>query len=81
MIEFKVPWRVCPSCHQEYQNELGIDIATKFGSFVRRQYPRDTKKQVEALYSKLRALGSMFERLQPVQKREAGYGECAAILD
>jgi hypothetical protein len=72
MIESREPWRVCPSCHQYYQNELGIDIATEFVSFVRRQYPRDTKKQVEALYSKLRALSSMFERLQPVQKREAG---------
>jgi hypothetical protein len=28
--------------------------------------------QVESLYLKLRVLNSMFERLQPVQKREAG---------
>jgi hypothetical protein len=70
--EFRKPWRVCPSCHQYYQNELGIDIATGFVSFVRRQYPRDTRMQVEALYSKQRALVSMFKRLQPVQKTEAG---------
>jgi hypothetical protein len=72
MIEFRKPWRNCPSCHQYYQNGLGIDIAIKFVSFVRRQYPRDTRRQVESLDVKLRALGSMFERLTPVQKIEAG---------
>jgi hypothetical protein len=72
MNEFVDPWIDCPSCHQEYQNELGIDIATEFVSFVRRQYPRNTQRQVESLNLKLRALVSMFERLQPVQKREAG---------
>ena len=46
MIEFVNPWVACPHCHQEYQNELRIDIATKFISFVRRQYPDDTQKQV-----------------------------------
>jgi hypothetical protein len=66
--EFSDPWLNCPHCHQYYQNELGIDIANMFVSFVRRQYPRDT--QVEALYLKLFALNSMFERLQPVQKIE-----------
>jgi hypothetical protein len=70
--EFRDPWRECPGCHQCYQNELGIDIATKFVSFVRRQYPQDTQKQVEALYLKLHALMKMFDRLQPVQKKEAG---------
>jgi hypothetical protein len=72
MIEFIKPWRDCPSCHQKYQNKLAVDIATEFVSFVRRQYPHDTQKQVESLHLKLRALSSMFERLQPVQKREAG---------
>ena len=72
MNEFVNPWFACPSCHQNYQNELGIHIATKFVLFVRRQYPDDTQLQVEALYLKLVALNSMIERLQPVQKREAG---------
>jgi hypothetical protein len=72
MIEFRKPWRECPSCHQDYQNELAVDIAAKFVSFVRRQYPRDTRRQVEALHLKLHALMNMFYRLQPVQKREAG---------
>jgi len=70
--EFRDPWRVCPGCHQEYQNELAIDIATKFVPFVRRQYPRDTQRQVEALYVKLHALMHMQDMLQPRQKREAG---------
>jgi hypothetical protein len=72
MNEFRKPWRECPSCHQYYQNELGIDIASEFVSFVRRQYPQDTQKQVESLGMKLYALMKMFERLQPVQKIEAG---------
>jgi hypothetical protein len=72
MIEFRDPWMDCPSCHQAYQNELRNDIATEFVSFVRRQYPRDTEKQVVSLFVKLCAFDSMFERLQPVQKREAG---------
>jgi hypothetical protein len=72
MNEFVQPWRVCPSCHQEYQNDFAVDIATEFVSFVRRQYSDDTPRQVEALYLKQCALNSMFERLQPQQKREAG---------
>ena len=63
MNEFRKPWKECPGCHQCYQNKLGINIATEFVSFVRRQYPRDTRRQVESLYSKLRALVIMFERL------------------
>jgi len=72
MDEFTDPWANCPSCHQEYQNELAIDIANKFVSFVRRQYPDDTHKQVESLFVKLGALDNMLVRLQPRQKREAG---------
>jgi hypothetical protein len=72
MNEFRKPWKVCPSCNQFYQNEFALDIAAEFVSFVRRQYPDDTQKKVEALNVKLRALGSMFERLQPRQKIEAG---------
>jgi tetratricopeptide (TPR) repeat protein len=72
MNQFRKPWRVCPSCNQFYQNEFAIDIAAEFVSFVRRQYPDNTQKQVEALHTKLYALGFMFERLLPRQKREAG---------
>jgi hypothetical protein len=71
MNEFRKPWRVCPGCHQVYQNELRLDIASKFVLFVRRQYPSDTLIQVESLNLKLRALIDMLDRLQLVQKREA----------
>jgi hypothetical protein len=69
--EFTQPWGACPGCNQYYQNELAVDIASEFISFVRRHYPRDTERQVDALNLKLRAFDSMLERLQPVQKREA----------
>jgi hypothetical protein len=72
MIEFRKPWRDCPGCHQCYQNEFAVDIASKFVSFVRRQYPDNTERQVESIHQKLRALGSMIDRLQPVQNRELG---------
>jgi hypothetical protein len=72
IIEFRKPWRDCPSCHQKYQNELRIDIATKFVLFVRRQYADDTQRQVEALEVKMCALINMIGRLQPRQKIEAG---------
>jgi hypothetical protein len=72
MNEFRKPWETCPGCHQYYQNELAVDIASKFVSFVRGQYSRDTQKQVESLDMKLYALMNIFERLRPVQKIEAG---------
>jgi len=48
--EFTDPWVFCPSCHQNYQDELRIDIANKFVSFVRRQYPDDTQKLMWRLF-------------------------------
>jgi hypothetical protein len=71
MNEFINPWRECPGCHQYYQNELSINIATNFVSFVQSQYPKDIERQVEALYVKLGALDNMLDTLQSVQKREA----------
>jgi hypothetical protein len=29
MNEFRNPWVVCPSCHQNYQNELRVEIENK----------------------------------------------------
>jgi hypothetical protein len=72
MKEFRKPWRDCPSCHQEYQNELAVDIATEFVLFVRRKYADDTRRQVVSLNLKMFSLLDMFGRLQPVQKRETG---------
>jgi hypothetical protein len=70
MDEFCIPWIVCCSCNQTYQNQFRIDIASEFVSFVRQQYPGNTSMQVESLDAKLIALRSMFGRLQPVQKSE-----------
>jgi hypothetical protein len=75
MNDFVLPWYSCPSCHQEYQNELAVDIASKFVSFVRRQYPKDTQSQVESLYVKLRALSNMLDRCHPCKIRETGVTE------
>jgi hypothetical protein len=72
MKEFRDPWQTCPHCHQDYQNELAIDIATKFVSFVRGKYPDNTQRQVESLQLKLCAFDSILDMLKPVQKREAG---------
>ena len=70
--EFVNPWIYCPNCHQDYQNYFAVDIATEFVSFVRRQYPEDTPKQVDSLHLKLCTLMDVFDRVPPVQKREAG---------
>ena len=78
MNEFRDPWRECLSCHQDYQNELAVDIASMFVSFVRKQYPDDTRRQVESLFVKLDALDSLFDVLQPRQKRE--YGVTSNVL-
>jgi len=72
MKSFINPWETCPGCHQYYQNELRIDIASEFVSFVRRQYPRDTQSQVESLFVKVCAFDSILNMLKPVQKREFG---------
>lgn len=77
--EFSEPWRVCPSCHNNYQNELRVDLATKFISFVRGKYPHNTQMRVECLYLKLVALYSMRDRLIPMQKREAGVTESVIL--
>jgi hypothetical protein len=82
MNQFIQPWRECPGgCHQCYQNELAIDIATEFVSFVRRQYPHDTRRQVETLYLKLYSLTKMLNRLQTSAKERAWrYCKCTAIF-
>jgi hypothetical protein len=74
MNEYRKPWRDCHSCSSKISERcLEMILRPSLYHFVRRQYPHDTKKQVESLhYLKLHALGSMFERLQPVQKRELG---------
>lgn len=63
--EFIKPWKHCSGCHQLYQNELVVDLATEFVSFVEENYPDDQEKHLAALQRKLAALRNMVERLQP----------------
>ena len=56
---FREPWEVCPNCHQDYQNDLAVDVSAKFVSFVQRKHPNDQPKLVDALNLKLWLLVSM----------------------
>ena len=79
MKEFVKPGQVCPNCRQVYRNELRIDIAAEVVSFVRRQYPDDTQKRVEALYLKLRALNfNGWENDSGTKQRSRCYCKCTA---
>lgn len=56
---FREPWEVCPNCHQDYQNDLAVDVSAKFVSFVQRKHPHDQPKLVDALNLRLWLLVSM----------------------
>ena len=68
ILDFVRPWKVCPNCHQFYENTLEADIANEFVSFIEREHPNDQEKQVEALRHKLFALSNSH---QPTQINEA----------
>ena len=51
--KFREPWQSCPNCHQPYQHQLAVDLATKFVTFVEGKYPGDGQKYLEALYQRL----------------------------
>ena len=68
---FDVPWKICPSCHQPYQNAFAVELASEFVSFVEGKYPRDLLKHITALDRKLMAFVDIRDRLQPKQKEEA----------
>ncbi len=58
--EFTKPWETCINCHQSYQDELAVDIADRFASFViENKLPNDKQFHVEAFELKLRALVSV----------------------
>lgn len=54
--QFSNPWEVCPSCNQNYQNELAVNLATKFVDFVENTYADDLSRYLEALLFKLTTL-------------------------
>eukprot|EP00579_Thalassiosira_antarctica_P016053 CAMPEP_0201926904 /NCGR_PEP_ID=MMETSP0903-20130614/17258_1 /ASSEMBLY_ACC=CAM_ASM_000552 /TAXON_ID=420261 /ORGANISM="Thalassiosira antarctica, Strain CCMP982" /LENGTH=157 /DNA_ID=CAMNT_0048464923 /DNA_START=202 /DNA_END=671 /DNA_ORIENTATION=+ len=64
LSEFREPWKVCPNCCQNYQNELAVDLAAKFVTFVEGKYPGDQLKHLVALYLKLYALQGMGLKLK-----------------
>ena len=53
MDKFPEPWHVCPGCKQDYQNELAVELANEFVSFVKEKYPDDHRKHVWALSGQL----------------------------
>ena len=63
MGKFNEPWRECPGCKQDYQNELAIELVNELVSFVEEKYPDDKLKHLEAL-------NSMLYALLPKQKEE-----------
>jgi gluconate kinase len=69
--EFKDLWVECPSCHQQYRNELAVDIAKMFVLFVQQKYPEDAQRKAWAHLVKMCALMDMIDILQPEQKNEA----------
>eukprot|EP00579_Thalassiosira_antarctica_P003118 CAMPEP_0201905878 /NCGR_PEP_ID=MMETSP0902-20130614/56732_1 /ASSEMBLY_ACC=CAM_ASM_000551 /TAXON_ID=420261 /ORGANISM="Thalassiosira antarctica, Strain CCMP982" /LENGTH=512 /DNA_ID=CAMNT_0048440001 /DNA_START=63 /DNA_END=1601 /DNA_ORIENTATION=+ len=69
--KFREPWEFCANCHQGYQNDLAVDLASKFVTFVERKYPdKQCPLHLEALVLKLETLRNMASRLQPKQKQE-----------
>ena len=48
--ELTEPWDCCPSCKQQYQNELAVDLADEFVTFVEDRYPGDKKKHIWSRY-------------------------------
>lgn len=49
-------WQECPGCKQRYQNELRVELATEFVSFVETNYSDNQRIYVTALYEKLLSL-------------------------
>ena len=65
-------WEFCPNCTFWYQNELAVDIATEFVSFVEGKYPGDQGKYIEALVRNLEAIQHMVgDHQQPKQAEDA----------
>ena len=62
MYQLIVHWKVCPNCHQPYQNEPAIELANRFISYVEKTHPNDKGLAVAALKLKLGALGEFIYR-------------------
>ena len=51
--EFVEPWKSCHSCRQDYQNELTVDLAAEFVTFVERKHPDNQLRHLETLLVKI----------------------------
>jgi hypothetical protein len=71
---FVKPWQVCPSCKQDYQNTLAVNIVNDFVSFVKRQHPHDKQMQVVALYRTLTSLYNNHHQSQIDEAKEVAEG-------
>ena len=71
IINFRRPWELCPSCNHSYANELAVDLASEFKLWVKRTYPQDAVKNLEAMVLNLEALQNMATCLKPQQLKKA----------
>ena len=81
---FREPWEVCPNCHQDYQNNLAVDVSAKFVSFVQRKHLNDRPKLVDALNLKLWLLVSMInspEQTLRIIEAKAVASQVLALID
>jgi hypothetical protein len=84
MNEFIKPWESCPGCHQSYQNELRIDIATEFVSRLFEGSIQTIQKcRWRSLYLKLCALKTMLGEIDTRAKEgtEGTSANFATILN
>ena len=80
--ELTEPWDCCPSCKQQYQNELAVDLADEFVTFVEDRYPGDKKKHLWSRYRELVALTSMETNdVQPQRTNEAKLNATRLLSD
>ena len=73
LIKFVEPCRICPSCHQNYQNKVALDLATAFLAFVTGKYSHYQWMYLDALSQKLAVLQSIIFHLMLEQKEEINY--------
>ena len=73
--QFIIPWEKCPICHQDYENELTIQISNAFVSFAERTYGHpgnrldDKMRVMEALRLQIQSYLSNFARWGEVEKK------------
>ena len=62
--KFSEPWSDCPGCNQSYQNELAVELANEFVSFVEEKYPDDQRMHVGHSIESFDALGDIYSHIK-----------------